>query len=419
MKADVISSRFFTALVCSVALWAGSAGPAAPADPADDANYIDAGSTEQHKGPHGGRLLRDNDLSVELQLVERGKRAEFHAWITADGDPLVAAGDANLSMELIRLGGEVERFRFSPAGEHWRSEAAIREPHSFDIHVLLIRNGERSSWRYPSHEGRVQIPDTMAKENRIETAIAGPGEIRRSLILYGRTTVAHKDVRHVRARFPGPVTEVFAHLGDRVRRGERLAVVESNDSLQSYPLTSPIDGLVIEHEVGSGEFTGDRVLFTIANYNTLWAELHVFPRQQAEIKRGQRVTLSSDQRRVETVIHDVLPGMHGQPFLLARASFDNSGKNWPPDLLVEGRVTVEKVPASVVVENRALQPYRDGFAVFVKVGETYEARPLQLGARDDRATEVLDGLEPGDHYVTANSFLIKADIEKSGASHDH
>jgi cobalt-zinc-cadmium efflux system membrane fusion protein len=111
--------------------------------------------------------------------------------------------------------------------------------------------------------------------------------------------------------------------------------------------------------------------------------------------------------------------MHGQPFLLARASFDNSAKNWPPDLLVEGRVIVEKVPASVVVENRALQPYREGFAVFVKVGDTYEARPLQLGARDDRVTEVLGGLKAGDRYVTANSFLIKADIEKSGVSHDH
>jgi cobalt-zinc-cadmium efflux system membrane fusion protein len=34
-------------------------------------------------------------------------------------------------------------------------------------------------------------------------------------------------------------------------------------------------------------------------------------------------------------------------------------------------------------------------------------------------TEVLGGLEPGERYVTENSFLIKADIEKSGASHDH
>ncbi|MEY3608417.1 MAG: hypothetical protein RLZZ447_1205, partial [Verrucomicrobiota bacterium] len=33
--------------------------------------------------------------------------------------------------------------------------------------------------------------------------------------------------------------------------------------------------------------------------------------------------------------------------------------------------------------------------------------------------EVLKGLAPGEEYVTDNSFLIKADIGKSGASHDH
>ena len=33
--------------------------------------------------------------------------------------------------------------------------------------------------------------------------------------------------------------------------------------------------------------------------------------------------------------------------------------------------------------------------------------------------EVLNGIQPGELYVTENSFLLKADIGKSGASHDH
>jgi membrane fusion protein, heavy metal efflux system len=32
---------------------------------------------------------------------------------------------------------------------------------------------------------------------------------------------------------------------------------------------------------------------------------------------------------------------------------------------------------------------------------------------------VLGGLDPGARYVTENSYVIKADVEKSGASHDH
>jgi len=72
-----------------------------------------------------------------------------------------------------------------------------------------------------------------------------------------------------------------------------------------------------------------------------------------------------------------------------------------------------------VVRPEALQRFRDWDVVFVRVGDVYEARPLTLGARSHAAVEVLAGLLPGAEYVTAQSFLVKADIEKSGASHDH
>jgi len=57
--------------------------------------------------------------------------------------------------------------------------------------------------------------------------------------------------------------------------------------------------------------------------------------------------------------------------------------------------------------------------VFAKVGETYEVRMLELGRGDADYAEVLSGIDPGMRYVTEQSFLIRADIEKSGASHDH
>jgi cobalt-zinc-cadmium efflux system membrane fusion protein len=67
----------------------------------------------------------------------------------------------------------------------------------------------------------------------------------------------------------------------------------------------------------------------------------------------------------------------------------------------------------------ALQRFREFDVVFAQFGETYEVRMLTLGRRDADSVEVLEGLTPGTSYVTENSYLIKADIEKSGASHDH
>jgi cobalt-zinc-cadmium efflux system membrane fusion protein len=75
------------------------------------------------------------------------------------------------------------------------------------------------------------------------------------------------------------------------------------------------------------------------------------------------------------------------------------------------------VPLAVRAE--ALQTYMDKPVVFARFDDIYEVRMIEIGARDNDWLEVLGGIEPGTTYVTANSFLVKADILKSGASHAH
>ena len=73
----------------------------------------------------------------------------------------------------------------------------------------------------------------------------------------------------------------------------------------------------------------------------------------------------------------------------------------------------------LAVKRKGLQAFRDFTVVFAQVGEEYEVRMLELGREAGEWVEVLGGLDAGTRYVVANSYLIKADIEKSGASHDH
>ena len=67
----------------------------------------------------------------------------------------------------------------------------------------------------------------------------------------------------------------------------------------------------------------------------------------------------------------------------------------------------------------AIQTIRDWSVVFVKYGNLFEARPLELGENDGHRVEVLQGLSKGEQYVAHNSFAVKAEIEKSSATHDH
>jgi membrane fusion protein, heavy metal efflux system len=57
--------------------------------------------------------------------------------------------------------------------------------------------------------------------------------------------------------------------------------------------------------------------------------------------------------------------------------------------------------------------------VFGRYDNVFEARPLKLGRSDGRMVEVLTGLRAGEKYAARNSYVIKADIGKAGASHDH
>jgi cobalt-zinc-cadmium efflux system membrane fusion protein len=88
-------------------------------------------------------------------------------------------------------------------------------------------------------------------------------------------------------------------------------------------------------------------------------------------------------------------------------------------MFVTGDLIVDTISPPVVVRRQAVQRFRDWEVVFVRYGESYEARPVKLGMGDGEWVEVVSGLRQGEDYVTENSFLIKADILKSGASHDH
>ena len=84
---------------------------------------------------------------------------------------------------------------------------------------------------------------------------------------------------------------------------------------------------------------------------------------------------------------------------------------------VAGGVLVEQVPLAVRTE--ALQRLRDFTVVFANYGQDYEVRMLELGRKSPEWTQVLSGIKPGTPYAAKGAFLIRADIEKSGASHDH
>jgi cobalt-zinc-cadmium efflux system membrane fusion protein len=103
----------------------------------------------------------------------------------------------------------------------------------------------------------------------------------------------------------------------------------------------------------------------------------------------------------------------------ARAVLENPEGRLVPGSFVTAAITVGEHEVPLAVRREGLQAFRDFTVVYAQVGDQYEVRMLDLGREAGEYVEVLGGIEPGTHYVAANSYVIKADIEKSGASHDH
>jgi cobalt-zinc-cadmium efflux system membrane fusion protein len=383
----------------------------------------DAAATEEfERGPHRGRMLRDGDFALEITIFEDGVPPEFHVYPYLSGKP-VPPSDVNLAIELGRLGNRTDKIAFTAQDDYLKSTREIVEPHSFDVRVRAERAGKTSEWSYPSYEGRTQISAKGAEAAGIKTEKAGPATIADVIDLTGVISLNEDSNARVGARFPGIIKSVNKTVGQNVRAGELLATLDRNITLQDYSVVSPIDGVVVARNANIGSTAAtDTVLFEIADLSTVWAELHLFGRERERVKVGQLVVVESHDKltRAEGKVAYVVPVAEAaSQALVLRVVLDNEGSKWFPGSFVHGLLTVSERKVPLAVKNSGLQRFRDFSVVFAQVGDTYEVRMLDLGASDGTWTEVLGGIEPDETYVTENSFLIKADIEKSGASHDH
>jgi membrane fusion protein, heavy metal efflux system len=396
---------------------------AACGDRTPDAHDDDHGqvAVADQRGPHGGRLLEDAGLTLELAIFEDGVPPEFRAWMTQGGN-VVPAAAGQLEVTLTRLGGVVDRHVFTSQGAFLRSDKEVYEPHSFDVQVTAVVGGKSHAWTYPSYEGRTNIAAAIAKEAGIEVATAEAGVIRDEHDVQGLLTTIEGRHARVRARFPGPVRSVDVQVGDVVRAGQRLAVIESNMSLSNYNITAPLGGTVLARNVSVGDAADEQVLFEIADLSRLWVDLHLFGSDAQHITRGLPVEVFrlSDGVSAKAQLDRVLPGTAtASQSTVARATLVNADGRWSPGAAVRARVVVAQTPVKLRVPVAALQKFRDWQVVFIREGEAYEIRPLELGLRDAEWVEVKGGLAVGSQIVVQQSYLVKADIEKSGATHDH
>lgn len=553
---------------------------------AGERGHSKAEERTEDKGPHGGRMLSKDDLRLEVIIYERNVPPQFRVYATDAAGNNIPLDQIKLNIDLHRL-ERVDAIRFNPSGEYLMSDQVIAKPYSFDVKIKAAWKEKNYQWGYSQIEARAQISEEAARNAGIKTTRAGPAKIHQVVQLSGEIGLHEKYVAHVVPRLDAMVIQVKKDLGNSVKKGDILAILDSREladakseyltavkqaepvriklerqelinkntrvmldllkqeldldtlyekinqlvlgesraqivpayatlirskavyereqslfkkkissrseyllameeyksaearyialrekiaydnklallekkrlleqanleiktlaqklralgltsweinslspeqkgRLTRFELRSEINGEVIQKHIAAGESVKkDFDVFVLADLSEVWVNIAVPVKHLNGVQLGQQITVRADKLGLEakgklTYLGAVID--EKTRTVTGRVVISNRKRLWRPGMYVTVNLVQDSRKVPLAVPPDAIQTIRDWSVVFIKVGDYYEARPLELGENDGTRVEVLSGLKPGDEYVHKNSFAVKAEISKSVTVHDH
>lgn len=236
-----------------------------------------------------------------------------------------------------------------------------------------------------------------------------------------RAKTAFEDIR---IKFDVARQKLFA-LG---LTGDQIAALPQQpvESLRLQELRAPMSGRIAERRVDLGSLVGregqESELFVIVDSRVVWAELALPAADLAVIREGLQISVTAGPGAdpYPATIMFVSP-LIDKDTRLARvvASVDNPTHALRPGMFVTAEIPVQQVQAAVVVPKAAVQSIDGQSAVFVRTPGGFQPRKIMTGREDSGSFEVMSGLSSGDQIATANTFVLKADLGKSTAEHQH
>lgn len=295
----------------------------------------------------------------------------------------------------------------------------MRRPTTFLLALVLLAGVAAAE---EDHDAASPFTVADFEHHGVTLATAGPGEVDRGVELPGEVRPNPDRIAHLAPRVPGIAREVRAAVGDRVRAGDTLAIIES-ETLARFALTTALDGVVIDRHISPGEAVGrDQPAFIVADLGTVWVEVYVYPNVLADLRVGRPVHVAAAGGAAEadgTIAY--LAPIVDQATRTARARvvLPNGDGAWRPGSFATVTV-LDPVRADVVIPRRALQTLDGASVVFAVEGDRFVSRPVGIGRTGRTTVEITSGLAAGERFAVDGSFLVKAELAKeAGEHHDH
>ena len=212
------------------------------------------------------------------------------------------------------------------------------------------------------------------------------------------------------------------------------ALAATGEIMPRYAIRAAIDGQIVEREVTLGELVGpDReTLMVLANMSTLWVMADVPEARLSEVVKGAKamVTIGTVGSKVfDGAVAFISPLVDPNTRTASvRIEVPAAAMSLKPGMFAQAEIVVSSESASgagkpvIAVPDEAVQTVEGGPAVFVPVPDepnTFAKRAVTVGKSVGGLVPVYSGLAVGEPFVAAGSFILKAELGKAGAAHEH
>lgn len=192
------------------------------------------------------------------------------------------------------------------------------------------------------------------------------------------------------------------------------------------PIVSPIDGVVIKLSVTAGEVVDPtRILFQIADVSQMWLQMSVPLEDIDQLAIGQIVRFAPDGSRhqLEGKLDWISTSTNSKTRMLeVRAILSNPDGRLRNETFGTGEIILREEPSAIVIPNEASHWEGCCQVVFVRnkhyfdspeSPKVFHVRSVRLGASNEKYTEVISGVLPGEVIAIAGSDVLKAQLLKN------
>lgn len=211
------------------------------------------------------------------------------------------------------------------------------------------------------------------------------------------------------------------------------ALAESSEINPRFAISAPIAGKVVHREVTLGELISPEreALLVLADTSSLWVLADVPEARISGVRIGSKALVAAtarDGEPIEGVVTQVAASVDATKRTAeVRIEIAGAHPDLKPGMFAQARISLKPtkdggVTARLAVPQEAIQIVKGSPVVFVPVaGEanTFTKRAVKVSRPVGRLVPILGGLKEGDEVVVAGSFILKADLGKAGASHEH